>query len=65
VKYEVRLVDDDALPDGRDLVIVERGPAECAVMLLAGRPAQIWRAVREWEAAHNIPESPIVLHAVS
>jgi hypothetical protein len=65
VKYEVRLVDDDELPEGRDLVIVERVPGEAAIMLIAGRPAQIWRAMRDWEAQHDVPDSPSLLYAVS
>lgn len=65
MKYEVQLVDDDAMPDGRDLVIVERGPTEPAVMLLAGRPAEVWRAMCEWEAAHDIPAAPTLLYAMA
>lgn len=49
MKYEVRIVDDNDLPAGRDLVIVERGPGQPPVMLLSGRPAQVWCATRRWE----------------
>lgn len=49
VKYEVRIVDDNDLPPGHDLVIVERGPAAPPLMLLSGRPARVWCVMRRWE----------------
>ena len=64
MKYVVQIVEDDEMPDGRDVLIVERGPLEAAVMLLCGRPAQVWRAMREWEGSHEPCDLPSLLYAV-
>lgn len=50
MQYEVQVVDDGALPDGHDIVIVERGCELPALLILCGRPARAWRAMRDWEA---------------
>lgn len=59
----MQVVDDGSLPDGHDVVIVERRSPLPAVMLLAGRPAQVWRAMRAWECSHDQPASPSKLLA--
>lgn len=63
MQYEVQLVAQDALPGHRDLVIVERD-GQPPVMLLAGRPAQAWSAMRDYEAAVGKCDEPSMLHAV-
>ena len=60
MQYEVKAVDADELPDGVDAVIVERGDGT-AVMLLTGRPAQIWAAMRGWEDTQEPCTVPSVL----
>lgn len=64
MQYEVQIVDDAAMPAGHDVVIVERGPLEAAVMLLCGRPAQVWRAMRQWENSTEPCDLPSLLFAV-
>lgn len=62
--YVVQVVDDGELAE-RDIVIVERGPDLPAVMLLSGRPAEIWRAMRAWEDTREECTIPTQLYAVS
>lgn len=64
MRYEVKVVDADELPDGADVVIVERGD-ETAVMLLTGRPAQVWALMRAWEDTCEPCTEPSVLLAPS
>jgi hypothetical protein len=52
VQYEVRIVQDGELPDGCDAVIVERADS-VALMLLSGRPAEVWASMRRWEDSHH------------
>lgn len=64
MQYEVQVVDDGDLPDGRDLVIVERGCDLPAVLIMSGRAAKVWRAMRDWEANVDHPDLSILLYAV-
>ena len=68
VKYVVQIVNEDELPDGLDMVIVERGDAKPPVLLVSGRPAEVWRAMRALEDAHgpaHVPAAaPTLLYAV-
>jgi hypothetical protein len=66
VQYEVQVVEDSELPEGHDLVIVDRGDRLLPVLLLAGRPAQAFLAMRAWESVCEQREAPsTLLHAVS
>lgn len=64
MRYEVKVVDADELPDGMDVVIVERDD-ETAVMLLTARPAQVWAAMRAYEDTLEPCTEPSVLLAPS
>lgn len=63
MEYEVQIVDDGSLA-GRDMVIVERGPGRPAAMLLCGRPARVWAAMRSWEDSRDCG-TPTLLYAAS
>lgn len=65
MRYEVQTVDAAELPTGHDMVIVERGPQLPAVMLLTGRPAQAFRAMRAWEDTQEPCVIPTMLYAAS
>ncbi|MET1062187.1 MAG: hypothetical protein ABWX71_04775 [Aeromicrobium sp.] len=62
MNYEVQVVDDGDLPEGHDLVIVERGPDQPHVMLLCGRLAQAFLAVRQLEDLYETPCVPTELY---
>lgn len=64
MNYQVQVVADHELPEGVDLVIVERGPHERPVMLLSGRPAEAWAAMRAYGDAVEPRYVPSLLHAV-
>lgn len=63
MQYEVRIVEQSDLPEGTDMVIVDRG-AESPVMLLGGRPAEAWLAMRAWEDLQEPCSVPSLLYAV-
>lgn len=60
MQYEMKVVDPGELPEGTDVVIVERGDGT-ALMLLAGRPAQVWAAMRAYEDTVEPCDLPSVL----
>lgn len=64
MQYVIQPVGDDELPEGRNVVIVEReeGPA---LMLINGMPARVWRLMREWEDTLEPCTVPSVLLAPS
>ena len=67
MKYSVRVVGNDELPEGIERVIVER-PEGAPLLLLAESAAQTWRFLCEWQSAQeveveNVPDA-VVLHAV-
>lgn len=45
------------------MVIVEQEHGS-AIMLVAGRPAEVWRAMRQWEDSVEPPHIPSMLYAV-
>ena len=63
MQYEVHEVGAGELPGGADVVIVERGDGT-ALLLLTGRPAQVWAAMRSWEESCELPAVPSLLFAV-
>lgn len=63
MRYEVQPVEVGDLPAGVDMVIVERC-GHPAVMLVAGRPAQVWAAMRQWEDSLDPTGVPSLLYAV-
>jgi hypothetical protein len=63
MKYDVRAVEDDELPEGVDRVIVEREDGS-AVLLVSGEPARCWRFMRAWEDTLEPREVPTLLYAV-
>jgi hypothetical protein len=64
MQYVVQVVDESDLPAGMDTVIVERSDGT-AVMLVTGRPAQVWLAMRAWEDSREARCVPSLLYAVS
>lgn len=64
MQYDVQAVDQDELPVGLDLVIVERGGGQPPVMLLSGRPAEAWLAMRTYESVFKCAGEPSMLRAV-
>lgn len=65
MQYEVKVVQDHELPEGTDLVIVDRGPHTAPVMLLSGRPAEAYNAMRKWECMLGAGNESTLLYAVS
>lgn len=63
MQYVVQAVQPDELPEGTDVVIVERADGT-AVMLVCGRPAAVWAAMRSWEASREAACLPSLLYAV-
>lgn len=61
MQYEVQTVEDHQLPDGVDHVIVDQGGGT-AVLLLSGRPAEVWAAMRAWEDSVEPSERPSICH---
>lgn len=61
MQYEVQIIEDDVMPEGHDLLIVERGPGETPMLLLAGRPAEAFLAMRAYEASLEQCPAPSVL----
>lgn len=60
MQYVVEVVADGELPEGVDLVIVERRD-DSPLLLLSGRPARAWNFLREWEGRVESPTEPSVL----
>lgn len=60
VDYVVQTVGDDELPDGRNVVIVEReeGPP---LLLINGEPARAWALMRAYEGASEPLEPKALL----
>lgn len=60
MNYEVQTVGDDELPEGRNVVIVEResGPP---LLLVSGPPARAWALMRAYEDACEEATAPSVL----
>lgn len=63
MQYVVQTVEQGELPDGVDLVIVDRGDDD-PVMLLSGKPAEAWTAWRQWEDTIEPRMLPSLLYAV-
>ena len=63
MKYIVQAVEDNELPEGITLVIVERegGPN---LLLVAGEHARGWHFLRAWEDSREPCEVPTLLYAV-
>lgn len=64
MRYVVQVVDESDLPAGVDTVIVERNDGT-AVMLVSGRPAEVWSSMRAWEDSQEAQCLPSLLYAVS
>lgn len=63
MQYVVQTVEDNELPEGIDAVIVERADGT-AVMLVSGRPAQVWAMMRGREDSLESELIPSLLYAV-
>lgn len=63
MQYVVQAVEDGELPEGVDSVIVEQTDGT-ALMLVSGRPAQVWRFMRAWEDTQEPCTVPTLLYAV-
>lgn len=63
MRYQVRPVGDDELPEGVHVVIVEC-ETEPHVMLVNGGPARAWALMRAWEHEQEPCTRPSLLYAV-
>lgn len=63
VRYEVQAVEEGELPDGTDVVFVDRGDGT-AVMLVSGRVAEVWAMMRAFEDSREPSSVASLLYAV-
>lgn len=63
MNYVVHVVGEDELPEGRNVVIVERD-GETPLLLVNGTPARVWELMRAYEDTREPADVPTLLYAV-
>lgn len=63
MNYVVHVVGENELPEGRNVVIVERD-GEPPLLLVNGLPARVWEMMRAYEDTLEPADVPSLLYAV-